>query len=366
MHDAKAILKIDLDIIRNNYLSMQSLTPKAKVGATVKADCYGLGMSFIAPALEKKGCQHFFVANIEEGLELRKSISNASLIYVLNGVYYNNAEIMQEKSLIPVICNVQQLDLWKATANHFGKKLKTAIHIDTGLNRMAMPVNDFYKIIKDKTIYDYLDINMIMSHFASSNEPENEDNINQLNIFKECCKYLPNEAKDCLKSIASSGGVFLGQENHFDVVRSGGALYGLSVHPKSDKYTQNPVSIFAPIIHCSQLAIGDKVGYNGKFIAPRVTKVATISMGYADGLPRRFSNKGKLYINNIPVPIIGKISMDLCNIDVTDIDDADCFVGQKVEIIGPNQTPDQFARIINSDGYEIITSLGNRFKKVYT
>jgi alanine racemase len=214
-----------------------------------------------------------------------------------------------------------------------------------------------------------------MSHLSSSDEDNAPVNAEQLEKFQSLIyklkgrnkkSVLPAKIQGIRKSLANSGGIFLGQGYHFDVVRPGAAIYGLHTHQLAGHYVSNSVSLYAPIIHLQNVAKGERVGYNGSFIASRDMRIATIPVGYADGYMRAFSSRSRVYIDNMPAEVIGRVSMDLLSIDITNIDPAKTTIGSPVEVMGKNQTPDNLAEIAGTIGYEIITSLGTRYKRVYS
>jgi alanine racemase len=361
MYSGDPIIEVKLDIILDNYRQLQNVAGGAEVAAAVKADCYGLGADFIAPLLAKAGCEHFFVANIDEGIILRKKIVNDKAIYVLNGVFIDSVDALLQYKLIPVINHAKQLELWHNYARNLQQKLPVVFHLNTGMNRLGMSVEEFTACVSHSEVLKELDVKLVMSHFAASDEPADIANIQQLQLFKE----LTDGLVGIKRSMCNSGGIFMNKMAHFDLVRPGAALYGLLTHPDAHKYVKNPVSLYAPIIQIHQLKSGDQVGYNGTFIADKNMRIATIPIGYADGYMRSLSSKGCVYIGENQVKVVGRVSMDLVTIDITDLPMHECFLGQKVEIIGKHNTPDNLAQLAGTIGYEILTSLGKRYKRVY-
>ena len=389
----KAVLKIDLSIVKKNYLALASLLDAScMLGASVKADSYGLGARHIVPVLAASGCRDFFVANLEEGIILRESLSqhpsylNLS-IYVLNGVFKGSEAALVEHNLQPVLNNLAQLSIWqeyfKSQANGDGSANATSastskciLHVNTGMNRLGIPEYEYIKILQDPSLLDYLDITVLMSHLSSSDEPDSLENENQLQKFKWLIGesplptkeklVLPEKLKKANKSLSNSGGVFLGKDYHFDLVRPGAAIYGLQSHPKAASYISNPVSLYAPILQVQNISKGEKVGYNSSFVADKDMRIASLPIGYADGYMRSLSSKSCVYIDGQPARVIGRVSMDLLSIDVTNIDPDKSSIDSVVQVIGANKTPDNLAKEAGTIGYEIITSLGERYERVYT
>ena len=338
----KPILSISLKAIQNNYRHLQSICA-AEIAAAVKADAYGLGASKIVPALYDAGCRKFFVATIDEGVDIASRMDDVS-IYILNGFTESTMHFLIDHNLIPVINTPEQLNLWQDR--------QCAIHIDTGMNRLGMNLDDFTK-------HHALphNVEFLMSHLACDGDEQNPYNKKQLEKFIAATAKYPQ----IRKSLAASGGAFLGPEYHFDMIRAGAAIYGLGAR-RHDKL-QNPVSLYAPIIQIRKCVEDEYVGYGATRLAKKGSVLATIPLGYADGFSRFLSNNGLLYLGNKPVEIMGRISMDLTIIDVTE---HEAKLGDMVEILGPNLYPDDLAERTGTIGYEVITSLKQgRFAREY-
>lgn len=341
----KPILTVDLKAIQQNYNYLKSIC-KSEVAVAVKADSYGLGAANIVPALEnvgysKAGCSKFFVATIEEGIKLR-TITKAS-IYVLGGFFENEISDLKHYNLTPIINTPGQFELWAH------QNLPCAIHIDTGMNRLGMNISDFEKI-ENQIKSSGENIEFLMSHLACAGDNEGSYNQQQLQKFTLATAKYPN----IKKSLAASDGIFLGENYHFDIVRSGAAIYGIGA--RNNKALKNPVTLLAPIIQIRKCENDEYVGYGATKFVKKGSILATIAIGYADGFSRLLSNNDVLYLNDKSVPIIGRISMDLTIIDVTG---HNAKLGDMIEILGSNLYPDDIATRAQTIGYEILTSLKN-------
>lgn len=359
MTSSRPILNIDLNIIAQNYKYLTKLCQASQVSAVVKADCYGLGASKIVPILLQQGCQHFFVANYEEAIAVRK-ISDDIKIYVLNGLFADEADILTDYNLIPVLHNYEHVMIWQEHATKLGRKLPCIVKVDVGMRRLGMSGADFDKFLE--SCHDqHLEILYIMSHLTSSEEQGNPSNQLQLHKFQQFATMLPNANK----SLANSGGIFLGPQYHFDLVRPGAALYGIC-HNSQDGI-KAAVELHAPIIHMHELLPGESIGYNQIYVnnSRSAMRTATIPLGYADGFFRSLSDKAILYIDGIRAPIIGRISMDMTMVDASLVPRDKLFLGQQVEIIGPNSKISHLSNYAQTNEYEILTSLGGRFKRIY-
>lgn len=343
----KPILTINLGIIRSNYRYICSKT-KANVGISIKADAYGLGASKVAPALFEEGAREFFVANIDEGIELTKYLdSNLADIYVFNGPN-GDINLFKEYNIYPVLNSIDQIENWRFA----NTGLKSIIHMDSGMNRYGVSPEDMNRMehLPENTEY-------IISHLACDSDVINPYNKQQLDIFSEI-----TDKFSCKRSLAASGGIFLGHEYHFDMVRPGGVIYGTG--QIDNIHLKNPVTLEAPIIQIREYEKESYIGYDLTYQAKKGSKLATIPIGYGDGLLRSIGPRGKLYISNKEAKIAGNISMDYTVIDVTNID---CKRGDIVEIIGKNNRPDILASFTNTTPYEILTLLkSGRYNRNYT
>ncbi len=356
--NSNSVLEIDLNIIRDNYLSLKELV-RSEVSAAVKANAYGLGATQITKTLKNAGCNKFFVATLVEALEIRKLFDDIT-IYVLSGIFHGQEEYFLANNLIPVLNNLEQIQLFNDLCIARAKKHKAIIHIDTGMNRLGFTEKEVRILQESQELYSAMSLQYIMSHLACSEEAENDFNRYQLTKFIE----LKQGFGDIKASLANSGGIVLGMDYHFDLVRPGAGIYGLQLNNEMS-FLRNPVRLFSKLIQVKEVAEGQKIGYNLTHGFEKTAIVGTICVGYADGLSRLLSNKGLCFINGFAVPIVGRISMDLINLDLSNIPAIHRKIGQEVDIICKHQTPDMLATKAGTIGYEVLTSLGNRYERKY-
>lgn len=362
MYSAKPIIAIDLQKIVGNYRLLASIASSSIVSAVVKADSYGLGADQISKALQKQaGCNSFFVATIDEALSLRESLGQDVDIFVLNGVFYNDLDDLNNNNLIPVLNHLGQIHIWQEYARQKGTKLPCILHIDTGLNRLGIPESEQLELLGNVDLLSGLEVKCIMSHLAFSEDSDHQYNLEQLRRFNLYVKHFPQ----IQKSLVSSSGIFLSKDYHFDLVRPGAALYGINPVPDKPNTLQNPVKLTAPIIQLQKLKSNTPIGYGSSFTTKRDSIIATLPIGYADGYLRSLGNNSKVYISGYSADVVGRISMDLINIDVTHIPPEYVSLGTEVEIIGENCTPDIIASNCGTLAYEILTNIGNRYSRVY-
>ncbi len=361
-----AALCIDLKILQDNWRKLDKRARKAACGAAVKADAYGIGVEQVTRALWQAGCRHFFVALPHEGIELRYIVPEAK-IYVLSGVLPGQAELYGENSLIPVVASLQQMREWSQYCRQCHAKLATGIHLDTGINRLGFSEAELAILAKDKATLNSFKLDLVMSHLACGDDPANPMNEMQRQKFDHMRAMLP----EAPASLANSPGTFLGDEFAYDIVRPGIALYGGNPFATRGNPMSPVVHLYAQVLQVRELNEGETVGYGATWKARKRSRVGVLGIGYRDGILRSLSwpaNDGpaQVFIAGHFVPIIGRISMDLITIDLTEIPADKAVVGQKVEIMGDNITIDDMAKWAGTIPYEIITSLGSRYALVYS
>ncbi|MBN9241989.1 MAG: alanine racemase [Mesorhizobium sp.] len=356
---AGATLTIDLGAVRENYRRLKARLGGARCAGVVKADGYGLGAAVIASALRKEGCDSFFVAHVGEGLDLREALGPGPAIYVLNGLPPGAEADAVAAGLIAVANSAEQLSAWRATARRLGRKLPVAVQVDSGMARLGMAPAEVETVAADPDALAGLDLTLVMSHLACADEPDHAANRVQLAEFERLRRLLPAAPA----SLANSSGIFLGSEWHFDLARPGAALYGINPTPDSDNPMRPVVRLEAKVIQTRTIGEGAGIGYGHTAIADGPLRVATISLGYADGWRRRAA--AFAHFNDVRLPFIGRVSMDSIILDVSDLPEGSLKAGDMVEMIGPSQTLDEVARYSGTIAYEVLTSLGRRFNRRY-
>ena len=342
-------LTVDLGALARNYHTLKSRAAPAECGAVVKANGYGLGANPVAARLLAEGCTTFFVATVAEGIALREVVDVPEL-YVLCGVSEIEAPRAAEYDLVPVINSASQLDAWRPYRTR-----PIAVQVDTGMNRLGFDVDD----AQPEQFADY-DVALLMTHLACSEEPQHPRNAQQLERFRSVAARFPGVAT----SIANSGGTLLGAEYHGDVCRPGVALYGASPGDEPLDILATVATLEAQILQLRRVAGGEPVGYGATGAADGDRTIATIGIGYADGLPRTLSNHGYVAALGAGVPIVGRISMDLTTIDVTGIAES-IRVGDWVELFGPQVPIEDVAELAGTNAYELLTRLGSRSERRY-
>lgn len=341
-----ASLRIDLDAVLANWRALDAMTSAAtETGAVVKADSYGLGAARVAQVLARAGARKFFVAAAEEGAAVRQALGEGPEIFVFSGHMAGDTEMIRDMGLIPMLNSVEQVKRHHDTlpGAAFG------VQLDTGMNRLGLEPADWAAVSAELIAAGP---KLVMSHLACSDEPDHPMNALQLKNFRAMTDGLGLK-----RALSATGGILLGPDYHFDVTRPGIGLYGGLPFTAA----RPVVTLSLPVVQIRKVAPGETVGYANSWTAARESRIATVAAGYADGLSRRLSGKATLWAGDTPCPLVGRVSMDLITVDVTDLAE----VPQSLDILGPHQGVDALAEIAGTIGYEILTSLGQRYRRAY-
>jgi len=352
---ATSILTIDVEAIVANWRLMAKGVAPAEAGAVVKADCYGLGMGHIAPALYAAGCRTFFVANVDEGLALRKILADG-MIYVLSGPPPGSEPDFAAHGLSPVLNSLSQIAGWSAFARASRAAPAAAIHIDTGMSRLGLDEAELDRLAAHPEVLAGVRPVLVMSHLACADEGESPKNAEQLGTFRRLAARLPAMPM----SLAASFGAFLGRNYHFDLVRPGVALYGVNPTPGRPSPMAQVVRLQGKILQVRDVDRPMTVGYGATHRVTRRGRIATVAIGYADGWFRSLGGRGFGLIEGIKVPVVGRISMDLTTFDVTEVPPTVVHAGAMMELIGPSHSVEDVADEAGTISYEILTALGRR------
>ena len=343
---ATAKLTVNLEAIADNWRRLNRLSGDAtETAAVVKADGYGLGASEVAGALRRCGASTFFVALAEEGAQLRHSTGGEVEIYVLSGYRSCDAPLVSDCNLIPVINSAEQFRCHSRDLPHG----RIALQLDTGMNRLGMEADEFRSVRETPGGAEPV---LVMSHLACADEPHHPQNQSQLKEF-----LAMTEGMRPRRSLSATGGILLGPEYHFDLCRPGVGLYGGLPH----RGARQAVQLDLPVIQVRDVRPGESVGYGATWLARSDTRVATVSAGYADGIFRSLGGSLTFHAGDVPCRSVGRISMDLITVDVSHIRE----VPDTLQLLGRHQTIDDLADCASTIGYEILTSLGNRYERVH-
>ena len=358
------ILTVDLDAIVANWRKLEKTAVPAECAAVIKANAYGCGIEPVAKALAGAGCKTFFVATLDEARAARSAVPQAT-IYVLSGFFQNTGEAYAKIDCRPVIGDLNELAEWDVFCRRSGWSGGVAIHIDTGMNRLGLTVQEAQGLIPRINAGDH-GITLVMSHLVSAEQLNSTVNARQLSAFREIASLFTGVPA----SLANSSGIYLGGPFQFDLVRPGAALYGVNPTPEADNPMRPVVDLKARIVQIRNVERGDTVGYGGSWTARRPTRLAVVATGYADGYFRAASASdgtrgAEVIVAGKRCPIAGRVSMDLIGIDITDLPPNAVRRGHMVTLIGEGITVDELAHHFGTIGYEVLTSLGRRFARVY-
>ncbi len=348
-----ALLEVDLGAIAANWHALR----RGPTAAVVKADAYGLGAVPVVTRLFAEGCRHFFTAHPQEALAIRDAAPGAMLA-VLNGLWPGSEPDFAAHGLAPVLGSLEEVDRWAAQARHAGRVLPALLHIDTGMNRLGLTAADVATLAADPARLAGIGLLFVMSHLISAETPDDPLNQRQLQQFHALCDQLPPAPR----SLANSSGTTLGAAFETGLARPGAALYGVNPRPGQPNTQRPVVRLRAHVLQLRDVPAGEAVGYNATWTALRPSRIAVLSVGYADGYPRSLSNRATAYFDGHPVPLVGRVSMDLTTFDTTEI--PRLRTGDWLDLIGPGGV-DALAAEAGTTGYEILTSLGPRYHRRY-
>ncbi len=360
-----ATLTIDLDALVSNwrFLGRRAGT---EAGAVVKADAYGIGIEPAVTALNRAGCRNFFVAHLSEGIRARKAVPEAT-VYILNGLLPGSSGIYAEHGLSPVLGSHEELLEWASFRQTGAQVRSAALHVDTAMNRLGLWPGEGLNLAREKSgAIAAADIGLVMSHFASSEDEADPANARQIAAFAEIAAAFP----DLPASLKNSSGHFLKDCPSYQLTRPGYALYGGNPTPGKPNPMQPVVGLEATIIQTREVEAGTQVGYNGRWTAKGRRRLATICLGYADGYPRNGSwtdtvTGGSALVGGVTCSFVGSVSMDLIIVDVTDAPEGSAVRGAPVTLIGGPLDLETVGAGAKTIGYEILTSLGRRYRRHY-
>ena len=371
--DKRTWAEVDLDAIAHNIKEIRKITnPNAKIMAVVKADAYGHGFLEVAKTLLENGADRLAVAVLQEGKQLRsRGVTVPILILGASG-----EEAVEDLINFDITPSVFAYEFAKALSYEAERKEKiTKIHIkiDTGMSRIGFLAGENNEEIVDEIIkiskLPYIEIEGIFSHFATSDEYDKSYTLFQYGRFMDVCNRLEEKGLNSpIKHICNSAGIMMYPEMHLDMVRPGVILYGMYPSDEVDKSRLDLIpamTLKSTITHIKEVEPGRGVSYGKEYITDKKTKIATVPIGYADGYLRKLAKHGKMIVDGVKVPIIGRICMDQCMIDVTNVHNID--KGDEVIIFGrEGVTADDLAEWLETINYEVSCVIGKRIPRIYT
>jgi len=355
-------LALDLSAVSANYRFIQARAPAARVGAVVKADAYGLGANTVAPVLADAGCRDFFVAHLAEALDLVSVLPQSAQLYVLNGLAPGMESQCADPRILPVLNTLEQARAWQRYAASVGQKLPAVLQLDTGMSRLGLGADELEILLRQPGFLDWVNLRVVMSHLACADMPEAQANAEQVRRFAIMAARLPGVETSLANSAAAVGL----PDRIGNLVRPGLALYGIDPLWGKTRGLHPAITLDARVIQVRAVPEGVGIGYDHDYVTPSPRRIATLSVGYADGWPRALGGKGAVWRDGVRLPLVGRVSMDTCTADVTDMPAQDLQPGDTVELIGSNQSVSELAAQLETAPHALLTGLGRRFERRFS
>lgn len=359
------VLTIDLNAIQQNWLKLCALT-RSNVAGVIKANAYGLGAAEVGSALYAIGCREFFLASLEEAVAARSYLPGDATIYVLGGL--RNVDVVElfARKLIPVICSTYDVERWLKFKTDCGINAAAVLKVNTGMTRFGLDEHDFHLICNDISRLKAINPLMLMSHLACADDVEHQQNYLQLERFLRSFTQIKKNLPAAKASLANSSGIFLGNQWHFDLVRPGAALYGINPVPLKKNPMFPVVRLSLPILQIRRLSAPESIGYGATTSLSASSRVAVVAGGYADGVNRTLGAQPDGMLLGQRVTSVGRTSMDSMIFDISHViasdDDLMC---SSIEVVGEQYSLDRLMKDNQSLGYEVLTSIGSRYKREY-
>lgn len=357
-HDSFNI--IDLGAIKRNYIHLRSKHKERLCSAVVKADAYGLGLEPVSKSLFELGCQDFFVFSFQEGIRLRSILPLAS-IYVINTKVEDLKYFQKNAKLVPILSDIHQIEMWSLLCRKKEIHQDAIIQFDTGMHRGGLAPKEIDILKSRPELLSYTNVKYIMSHLACAELQNTPMNELQNQRFKKILQFFGKVRA----TFANSGGIFLGPDYHYDLLRPGAALYGISPTPYKKTNQMEPVmQCYTRIMQIHFVKKSEYVGYGMSYKADKNQKIAIVSAGYSDGYPYGDNNRQRwCYINNQKAPILGQITMNSIVLDVSQLHNVK--PGDMVELVGPNIKLEEASDQNGTISRELLHRLGAIYNRLY-
>ena len=358
--EAGGLLTIDLRAIFDNYRALATKVMPSDCAAVVKGDAYGCGIDQVTATLWRAGCRTFFVAHLDEARRVR-GVAPESVIYVLNGYTTGTGDAFAEVYARPVINSSVELAEWDQFVSTSGWRGGVGLHVDTGMNRLGLSLDETAAVAMRVQSENH-GLTLLMSHFACADTPQHPLNDQQIRQFRE----IRTLFRGIPGSLANSSGIFLDPSAYCDMVRPGAALYGINPTPSKPNPMKPVVTLQARVLQVRSVPKNAVVGYGATWTSIRNSRIAVVAAGYADGFLRAASETQRdVFVAGQRCPIVGRVSMDLITVDVTDLPDNAVRRGTLVTMIGGELTADAVGTQAGTIGYEILSNLGGRYHRTW-
>ncbi|RWB66499.1 MULTISPECIES: alanine racemase [unclassified Mesorhizobium] len=351
------VMIVDLEAIGANYRLLASKT-RGTTAAVVKGDGYGHGMLRSALTLQEAGARLFFTARLDDAFFLRDRLEPDCIISVLDGANSSTMAEAVASEIVPVINSHEQLSAAVSVAHKTMRPPRVFVHIDTGMNRLGFAHGRIPEIVNSLNL---LDVRAYLTHFAAADEMDIAFCERQVAAMRAAVGPLPAAPL----SIANSCGIFLDPSFHGDITRPGKSMFGINPLARGDNPMSEPATVLAPVVQVRQLRPGDPVGYSSTWHAPTDRRIAVIAFGYSNGYSRVASNRGSVAFDGRSAPIVGRVSMDLIAVDITELSETTIAPGDVAEIVGPSISYRELAAAMATNEHEALISLGRSCPRIY-
>ena len=364
--------EISLPALKHNYLTIKNhLSAGARLMAVVKANAYGHGAVECALSLESINADWFGVALVEEGVELRRA-GITRPIFCLGGFWRGQADDVIARDLTAAVYRFDQAEELNARARALGRTVNFHLKVDTGMGRLGFQLGELAEVARALGQFDNIKLDGVMTHFADADSGSPDYTELQIARYEEAVGILRELGADpSWRHLANSAGIHAYPQSHGNLARVGAAMYGLArdvLSPNLEPFDLRQVmSLHSRIVMLKTVPAGTSLGYGRAFTTGRESRVATLPIGYADGLRRLHSNNGRVLTRGHFAPIVGRVSMDLTMIDVTDVPGAE--LGDEVILIGEQNdlriSAEDLAERIGTISYEIVTGISARVPRAH-
>lgn len=355
------LLSVDLAAIRANFAGMRRRFGGATVAAVLKSDAYGLGLGPVAHSLAAAGCRDFWVNDLDEAARLRAAAGEVR-IFCLMGLAGRPVRDFEAAGAIPVLSGLGEIEACAAEASRTRRRIPVAIQLDTGLGRLGLQHAEVAALAARPELLQGLDLRLCMTHLAAYNLPGDPANDAQRQRLRLWAGMLPPAPL----SLAASSAVYMGPDWHFDMARVGSALYGVQTSVCFQEGLVPCYALTAPVLSVAEHPAGRRLGYRGGTGLSRPSRIATVAIGYANGLPQRFAEIGTARLGGRSVAIVGGIAMNMTMLDVTDLPAGSVVPGTRAIFLDARQPIEPFAERLDCAPNVLLTQIGAGTPKAYT
>ncbi len=358
--DTAPSLRIDLAAIRSNYLSMRRRYQGRVLSAVVKSNAYGVGLDPVVRLLTETGCRDFWAGDLEEALRVRALAPDAT-VHALMGLGGAHVRDFEAAGVVPALATLAEVEHCARQGMIGRRRVPVAIQVDTGLGRLGLCEEELSVLAAHGGMFDHLDVRLWLTHLAAYNLPGDPENAEQRSRLLEWLRPLPRAPI----SLAASAGVYMTKAWHFDVARVGSGLFGVQTSALWQDGLVPCYELTAPIVRVAEYPAGRRLGYRGVTVLDRPSRVATVAIGYANGLPQRFAEIGTVHIGGFAVRPVGGIAMNLTMLDVTDVPPAALAEGAKAVVFSAEHPLEPVAERLGCAPNVLLTQIGAGTRKRY-